>query len=138
MKPTLPAAALSLLIALLSACSGSGEDVRVTLCKDIVRLQLGGESPTWTGVSTRTPGHEPAAINLSWAGGAAVCRYDYNAVDDTAMALSDPLSSYSASPSSVTINGQSLSRPALADAIKRAMIGQARGAVDSVKKALQQ
>ena len=128
---------------LMSACSGSGEDVRVTLCKDMVVVQSGGAgsgSPSWTGAKTETRGYQYAAVELRWSGtagdGTAVCYYDYNAVEQTAMALSDPLSSYSASPSKMLLNGKALSKSALADTIKQAMLKQGRSLVDRVKKAV--
>lgn len=124
----------------LTACSGAGEDVRVTLCKDIVAVQLGpAQSLQWTEAATETRGYQHAAVRLRWSGaggdGSAVCFYDYNAVEDTAMALSDPLSSYSASPSKMVLNGQTLSKPALAEAIKQAMLKQGRSLVEAAGKA---
>lgn len=131
-----------LLAQLITGCSGPGEDVRVTLCKDLVRGQLGGAAPAWTDVGTRAKGYEDAVISLRWSGpqgeGSARCDYPYNAVDDTAQQLADPLSAYAASPTKVEINGQSLTGPALASAIARAMEQQGRQLLDSAGKLLQQ
>ena len=125
----------------LAGCSGSGEDVRVTLCKDLVAVQLGDSaSRNWTQTATETRGYEYAAVKLRWSGpdsdGSATCYYDYNAVEDTAMALSDPLSSYAASPSKMVLNAKTLSKPALAEAVKQAMLKQGRSLVDGIKKTL--
>lgn len=130
------AAALS-----LAGCSGSGEDVRVTLCKDLVAVQLGDSAArNWTQMATETRGYEYAAVKLRWSAaegdGSATCYYDYNAVEDTAMALSDPLSSYAASPSKMVLNAKTLSKPALAEAVKQAMLKQGRSLVDGIKKSL--
>lgn len=127
---------------MLSACSGSGEDVRVTLCKDMVSVKLAGTEPlNWTEAATETRGKEYAAVKLSWSGpggqGTASCYYDYDAVDDTALALADPLSPFSTSPSKMLLNGSTLSRPALAEAVRQAMVKQGRSLIDSAKKALQ-
>ncbi|MGB5833705.1 MAG: hypothetical protein WBG92_17165 [Thiohalocapsa sp.] len=121
----------------LTACSGSGEDVRITLCKNLVSVQLGGSKPTkWTETKTETRGYEHAAVQLRWVHtdgpGAASCYFDYNAVEHTAMALGDPLSSYSASPSRMVMNGKTLSKPALAHAIEKAMRQQGRSFVSGV------
>lgn len=64
-------------------------------------------------------------------------RYVYNAVDDTALTLSDPLSAYSTSPSEMTLNGQPLSRAVLARTIRDAMAKQGSEFVDRAKKAIQ-
>lgn len=138
-----PSRVLSALAAALTlaACSGSGEDVRVTLCKDLVTVQL-GDSPArnWTQTATETRGYEEAAVKLRWSepdgDGSATCYYDYNAVEDTAMALSDPLSSYAASPSKMVLNANTLSEPALAEAVKQAMLKQGRSLVDGIKKSV--
>ncbi|MGB5733881.1 MAG: hypothetical protein WBM40_05495 [Thiohalocapsa sp.] len=137
---TLLAGALTL-VGALTGCSGSGEDVRVTLCKDLVAVQL-GSSPgrNWTEASTETRGYQYARVKLRWSAadgdGSASCFYDYNAVEDTAMALSDPLSSYAASPSKMVLNGNTLSRPALAEAVKQAMLKQGKALVDKVKSGI--
>lgn len=137
--PRLLAAVAAALI--LSACSGAGEDVRVTLCKDMVRVQNGGSGGlNWTQAAAETRGYDGAVVKLRWSGsdgdGTAVCTYSYNAVEHTAMALGDPLSSYSASPSKMVLNGQTLSKSALAETIKQAMLKQGRSLVNSVKNAV--
>jgi hypothetical protein len=139
------AATAAALILVLNACSGAGEDVRVTLCKDMVRVQTGaGGGLHWTEAATETRGYDGAVVRLRWSGsgsgsdgnGSAVCTYSYNAVEHTAMTLSDPLSAYSASPSKMALNGTTLSKSALAETIKQAMLRQGRSLVDSVKNAV--
>jgi hypothetical protein len=137
-----PALSLAVAIALgLSACSGSGEDVRITLCKDMVAVRLAGEPIDWVSVETRTRGYEPAVVRLRFSAtdtaGSARCWYDHNAVEDTAMALSDPLSSYSASPSKMILNGETLSPAQLADTIRQAMLKQGRSALSGAAKLVQ-
>lgn len=123
-----------------TSCSKPREDVRVTLCKEIVLTKL-GSSTTLVGTDTQTKGHEHAAIRVRFStqgrDALAVCYYDYDAVDDTALHLSDPLSAYATSPSEVAIDGQKLSRPDLAEAVKRAMLKQGREFVDRAKKGIE-
>jgi hypothetical protein len=126
---------------LLGACSGTTEDVRVTLCKDLVAVQTtGAGSPSWTETATETRGYQYAAVKLRWSAargeGSAVCFYDHNAVDDTAMALADPLSSYATSPSKMLLNGNQIAQARLAQAIKQAMLKQGRSLVDDVRNAV--
>ena len=122
--------ALGVLTAALitAGCSGSGEDVRVTLCKDMVSTRLG--PVTWQDVRAEAKGREHAAVTLRFAAaggdGSAVCYYKYDAVEDTALTLADPLSAFSTSPNRMILNGKTLSRSELAQAIKQAMLKQGR------------
>lgn len=130
-------AALLSASALTASCSDSREDVRVSFCKRLVATQL--ESPSsvrWTSVETQPRGHSGLSVVLGLESGdpsrtrQASCRYRYNAVDDTAFTLSDPLSAYSTSPETMTIDGETLSRSALAEAVKQAMITQGKAIID--------
>jgi hypothetical protein len=108
----------------------------------MVAIQVGpAQSISWTGNETQTPGYEHAAVKLRFTAqgraGEAVCYYNYNAVEDTALTLSEPLSAYSTSPYEMSLNGRVLSRSALARTIKDAMAKQGKELVDRVKKGLQ-
>ena len=137
---------LALLAALLAAgCSGAGEDVRVRLCKDIVTVQSGA-APVFDSAEARTRGREYAEVRLSYAHGAdagtASCFYRYNAVEDTADQLANPLTAYSTSPYRVIIGMRTLPQGELAAAIGRAMQKQGREFVeqagDAARKVLSQ
>ena len=130
---------------LLAGCANPGEDVRVRLCKDLVAGQVGTDQLDWTQVSTKTPGYRDAIVSLRWASadaagssGSATCAYPYNAVDDTAQQLADPLSAYATSPSQVVINGETLSGQALANAVAQAMQRQGRELIDAASQAVGQ
>jgi hypothetical protein len=141
------AAAVAALMAALMAigCSGAGEDVRVTLCKDIVAVSTGG-SPVFEAADVRTSGYQGAEVRLAYQvgdrPGRATCFYAHNAVEDTADQLVNPLNAYATSPERVIIAGETLSRPALAEAVKQAMLKQGRQfieeASDMARKAVSQ
>jgi len=139
LKSTAACAALAATL-LTAGCGSPGEDVRVTLCKDIVAVHTGGPVTVYT-AEAKAQGYQHAAVRVRYnsggSDGEAVCYYDYNAVDDTAQTLADPLSAYSTSPSRVTFDGRPLNRAQLADAIKRAMTKQGRELVDRAKSAVQ-
>jgi hypothetical protein len=133
--------------ALAASCSGSREDVRVSFCKQLVLTQVGSPgSVRWTSVATQPKGHSGLSVVLGFEGGdsggasrarQAICRYRYNAVDDTALTLADPLSAYSTSPESMSIDGEPLSRSALGTAVKNAMVMQGKAAVDRAQKGIE-
>ncbi|WP_295883679.1 hypothetical protein [uncultured Thiohalocapsa sp.] len=142
-----PAITVAILLATLLAlgCSGAGEDVRVTLCKDIVAVRTGAE-PVFEPADVRTRGYQGAEVRLAYqvgeSPGRATCFYAHDAVEDTADQLANPLNAYATSPERVVITGETLSRPALAEAVKQAMLKQGRHLVeqagDMARKAVTQ
>jgi hypothetical protein len=129
---------------LVASCSGSREDVRVSFCKSLVATQVASPSSLrWTGVETRARGHSGLTVVLGFESDGesrsrqATCHYRYNAVEDTALTLSDPLSVYSTSPETMTLDGESLTRPALARAVKQAMISQGKAMIDRAQQGIE-
>jgi hypothetical protein len=104
----------------------------------MVLVRLGGPSVTWDQSETRTRGYEHAEVRLRFTSGVgqgdAACYYRYDAVDDTALTLADPLAAYSTSPSRMVLDGKELSRSVLAQTVKDAMLKQGRALVDEVGK----
>jgi hypothetical protein len=64
------------------------------------------------------------------------CRFDYNAPEDTALTLANPSSAYATSPSAMQVNGRTLSRAELAEAVKQAMLDQGRDLIERAEQAL--
>lgn len=129
---------------LVASCSGSREDVRVSFCKKLVTTQVGSPSSIrWTGVETNPRGHSGLTVQVGFESDGvsrprqATCHYRYNAVEDTALTLSDPLSAYSTSPETMTIDGELLSRSALAEAVKQAMIAQGKAIIDRAQQGVE-
>lgn len=146
LTPTLGVLLLASMLA-TAGCSGSREDVRVSFCKRLVMTQV--ETPgsvSWTRVETHPRTHDGLAVVLGFtdqdqSGRArtrqASCHYRYNAVDDTALTLSDPLSAYSTSPETMTIDGKPLARSVLARAVKDAVIHEGKAIIDRVQQGLE-
>lgn len=126
---------------LLPGCSSDPmEAVHVTLCKDIARVQLPAAQPvTWNpgDMQIRRPEYAVIHVNVGSSPTKVSCYYNHDAVEDTALGLSDPLSEYATSPYKVTINGQQLSKAALAEAVKQAMLLQGREFVDRAKQGIE-
>jgi hypothetical protein len=125
-------------VLLAAGCSGAGEDVRVRLCKDIVAVHAGAR-PIFETPETHTRGYQGAEIRLRYRigerPGRAVCVYAHDAVEDTADQLANPLNAYATSPERVRISGEELSRPALAEVVKQALLKQGRAVVEATGEA---
>lgn len=129
----------------LSGCSSPREDVRVTLCKDLVLVLTDGQQPvTWTQTHANARGVQGLTVDLTFAtaGSAdpratsARCHYRYDARDDTALTLADPMSAYSTSPYRMTLGDREIRNPELAQAIAAAMRKQGREFVDRAREGL--
>lgn len=105
--------------ALLVGCSGDGDDPRVSFCKNLAVAELGNPaSLEWTGGENTFKRPEYAITGLVYAvdaadggrrDGTAACYYEYEALDDTAQHLADPLSAYATLPFAMTLDGRMLS-----------------------------
>jgi hypothetical protein len=125
-----------LVAAAVAGCANPREDVRVTLCKDMAAVELGAV-PSWQGSEIRIRGRQGAAVTVRFEGGQeATCDYKYDAVEDTALTLANPIEAYATSPSKMTINGRIITDAALARTIGRAMQKQGRDFVDRARAAV--
>jgi hypothetical protein len=126
-------------VAALVGCSNPREDVRLTLCKDMVATEL-GSVPSWQGSDIQTHGYQGAAVTVRFATAEgerrATCFYKYDAVDDTALTLANPIEAYSTSPSKMILDGRTLAGADLARAVKRAMQKQGREFIDRARETL--
>ncbi len=134
-----PLLGLSLAVLVVTGCANPLEDRRVTLCKDIAATQLGGgQAVTVKGSETEIRGREQAVVKLQVSTGGGdgqvACYYKHEAPEETAITVSDPLSAFATSPYKVTLNGETLSQPGLAQAVKQAMLKQGKELVDQAKE----
>jgi hypothetical protein len=125
--------------AMAVGCTNPREDVRITLCKDMVAVEL-GTVPSWQGSGVQIRGDEGAVVTVYFGGAGgdqqAACYYHRVAVDDTAVTLANPIEAYATSPAEVVLNGRTLSGPELARAVQRAMQKQGREFVDRARETL--
>lgn len=102
-----------------AGCSGPTEDVRVTLCKNLTTALLADAgSVEWKGNENTFVRPEYAVTALTFeaadAGGSrsdmqSACHYAYEALEDTAITLADPLSAHATLPFKMTFDGSQLS-----------------------------
>lgn len=111
-------------IALISGCSGSREDVRITFCKDLTSALLDfPPALAWRGNQNRFQRPEYVAVKVLYEmpeepDGEAICFYDYDTVDENVMTHSQPLSAYSTLPYQVEMNGEPVAKSVLDHAIQ--------------------
>ncbi len=127
--------------ALLGACSGSTEDVRLTLCKDLTQEFL--DSPgqlEWASEDVVIKGYEDLEVRLKYLSGdtegSFSCFYAYEAVEENATMVADPSAAFSTYPNRVMQNGQTLDHGLVAKKINAVMLKQGKQAIDAVKKQL--
>ena len=104
-------------VVLLVGCSGSTEDVRVTLCKNLTTLLQGSDSIEWgeTEFTFRRPEYATTTLHytVTAAGKAgaqtSACHFAYEALDDTAVNLANPIDAYETLPFAMSDNGRVLS-----------------------------
>jgi len=132
---------------LLGGCSGSTEDVRVTFCKDLTSaLKPDAKSVEWTGNENRFKRPEFAITMLTFEvvgqdggryGGRSACHYAYEALEDTAIALADPLSAYATLPYRMTLDGVALSDAELLRLVNAEQKRRGRQVLDGLQKGAQ-
>jgi hypothetical protein len=130
--------------ALLAGCSGSTEDVRVTLCKNLTTALLPtAQSIEWQGNenSFRRPEYAITALTFEVEEGAgtqrtgqSACHYAYEALEDTAVTLADPLSAYANLPYRMSIDGRTLSDAELLRLVNAEQRRQGRQVIETLQK----
>ena len=126
---------------MLVACSGSTEDVRVMLCKDLVsEINSQAGSPSWDKEQAAYNGYEDmeVAISFSQSGSQSniSCFYPYNTADENVMMHADPASAYDTYPSAVKLNGELLDSKDLASKINRVLLKQGKQAIEKGQEAI--
>jgi len=144
MRPVLLGLVASLL---LQGCGGSQEDVRVTLCKDLVLTRLGdAQSVQWSGTDTRLKRLEQADVTVSYQAtdatggsvtGRATCTYDYVEVEENVMAQSQPLSSYATAPYQMDFQGMRLAGKELTETINLALMNKGAEFAQEVRRGME-
>jgi hypothetical protein len=137
-------AALLVATLVLAGCSGSTEDVRVTLCKNLTQAALQeAESIEWLANENtfRRPEYAITGLSFEMVGRdgdrsamTSDCRYAYVALDDTAVHLADPLSAYDNLPYAMTLNGRALDARELLQLVNAEQRRQGRQVLQTLRK----
>ena len=129
-------------LTLAAGCSGSREDVRVTLCKNLTSALVGSaDAIEWTGGENTFNRPAYAVTSLSFKvtegdtrTGRSACHYAYEALEETAQTLADPLSAYANLPFRMTLDGQTLADGELLRLVNAEQVRQGRQAVKALEK----
>ena len=139
MKSILKVTSVAIAAAVLAGCSGSTEDVRVTLCKNLTTALQGTDAIEWgeTEFAFRRPEYATTTLHYeleSAAGDAktSACHFAYEALDDTAVNLANPISAYETLPFAMTVNDRVLSDAELLNAVNTEQQRLGRQALSSL------
>jgi hypothetical protein len=131
-------------LVLTAGCSGPTEEVRVTLCKNLtVAMYSPADSIEWKDNENTFRRPEYAVTSLSYdvvgsdgnrAAGHSACHYAYEALDDTAITLADPLSAHATLPFAMTVDGLVLSDGELLRMVNAEQKRQGRQVVENLEK----
>lgn len=133
------AVTIAVAVVLTAGCSGSREDVRVTLCKNLTKaLVSSSESIEWTGGENTFNRPAYAITSLAFEVGGSTkksaCHYAYEALEDTAQTLADPLSAYANLPFKMSFDGHALSDQELLRLVNAEQVRQGRQVVEKLEK----
>jgi hypothetical protein len=131
-------AAGGLAAAVLAGCSGSGEDVRVTFCKDLV-VGLTGVSGDveWseTRIAIHRPSHAITTVRLTSGDRAheGACHFKWVRGDHSAMAVANPIEEYRTLPYRMSLDGHELGEQALLRAVRAEQLRRGKSAVEDLQ-----
>ena len=125
----------SVAVLLLAACSGSTEDVQLTLCKQLAGDLVFGDyqKSDWLKEDMKFKGYDDLEVIVRYktqsGEGETRCYYTYDTTDDNAMTLANPATAYATYPSKVTRDGNVLESMMWAKKINEIMLKQGKEAI---------
>ncbi len=122
---------------LLVACSGPGEDPRITFCRGLAADLAGGEADSWLHADNRIVEPEYAVVKLQSGSDTASCWYAYDAVEPGAMEHANPLLAFATLPYQVDAAGKRWQGPELTEAVKRQQREFGRAVLEGAQQGLQ-
>lgn len=124
-------------LCLLSACSGDNLDSPIKTCKSVTSVLLGTQIPT-TVQESQQQANEKQIVNLKFQLSDQKRQMDVNCTYNPATVGEDSevelFGKFERTPSLVTINGQSVPRRALFNAINQATVNAGQEVVKDVNK----
>lgn len=128
------------LLVLGPGCSGPGEDVRITLCKDMAALLGAHGEGGWDSAVAQTARFEDLVITLTARAGddRATCRYGFDSDAEEHALPGDALAVYDTYPRAMTLNGALVDRERLADLVQQAMLKQGRELAEEARARIEE
>ena len=126
---------VSAAILLLTACSGSTEDVQLTLCKQLAGDLVFGnyQKSDWLAEDMKFSGYEDLEVIVRYktasGQGETRCYYAYDTIEENAMTQANPATAYATYPSKVTQDGKVLDSMMWAKKINEIMLKQGKEAI---------
>jgi len=125
----------SLAVLLLAACSGSTEDVQLTLCKQLAGDLVFGDyqKADWLAEDVKIKGYEDLEVIVRYktqsGEGETRCYYVYDTIEENAMTQANPATAFATYPSKVTQDGKVLDSMMWAKKINEIMLKQGKEAI---------
>jgi hypothetical protein len=140
-RPAALAAALLAGAAMLSGCSGGGENVRLALCRDAAVVLAGsGSAGSWTLEHESAGRFEDLVVRVTRSGGAAPsvveCHYSVDQVAQDFDIAASELDYYETNPSTILVDGTPLSAQRRTEVVNDALLAQGRRALDRAGEAV--
>lgn len=108
-------------VSLLAGCSGHREDTRVTFCRQLAANQTDTGLDQWKSAGNRFKSQDYAAVSVAGPHAqTAVCYYDFDAQEQGALELANPMLAYATLPYQMKLNGKVVPR----DQLKQATMAQ--------------
>ena len=138
----------SLALLVLAACSGSTEDVQLTLCKQLAGDLVFGDyqKSDWLAEDMKFKGYDDLEVIVRYktqsGEGETRCYYAYDTHDENAMTQANPATAYATYPSKVSQDGKVLESMMWAKKINEIMLKQGKEAikipVEKVRETIEQ
>lgn len=111
------------------------QDPRIALCLNLAaKLTDSVTNTTWQKTNTKIVRPEYAAISVSNGQQNAVCYYEYDAAEESALDDVDELHPYATLPYQMDINGQTVDKQRLAKATQEEQMKTANGLLDAISR----
>lgn len=144
MSRMLPGAVVAGMLLLVTGCSGPSEDVRVSLCKNLTQsLQASPQSIEWKGneYTFNRPAYAITTLTFDVVSGdgkrttmTSACHFAYEALDDTAITLANPIEAYGTLPFAMVVEGRALSDGELLRLVNAEQKRQGRQVISTLEK----
>lgn len=127
---------VTLVFVLMAGCTGSTEDVRLTLCKDLLPELKDSTRIEVLSEDIVVKGYEDLEVRLSYrdveSEGNITCFYPYNTHEENVMDHVNPAAAFATYPTKIMLDQQPVDHALMAKKINAVLVKQGKQALDAV------